>query len=166
MIFVTVGVAPYYGFDRLINEMDRIAGEIDEKVVMQIGNTRSKPKNAEFFSFTSNEEIERLYKNARVIVSHSGAGSIITATQYGKPIIVVPRMKKYGEYGNDHQLEIADAFAREGKIKVVYDVKDLEKTLQEVTSSLEKIERDKRLVNFLKSYLDDLEKSLEKKGFR
>ena len=164
MIFVSVGVAPYYEFGRVIKEMDRIAGEIDEKVVMQIGHTNYQPKNAEYFRFTSNEEIDELYKNARIIVSHSGAGSIITASRYGKPIIVVPRMRKYGEYWNDHQLEIADALAKEGKIIAVYEVNELEETLKNITANSIKIEKDKRLVNLLKEYLDNLEKSSKKRG--
>jgi UDP-N-acetylglucosamine transferase subunit ALG13 len=48
MIFVTVGTHPG-GFDRLVQQMDKIAGLIKEKVVIQRGFTRYTPRNAEYF---------------------------------------------------------------------------------------------------------------------
>jgi UDP-N-acetylglucosamine transferase subunit ALG13 len=71
--------------------MDEIAGRIDEAVIMQIGETTYKPKNARYFRFTSNEEIDRLYEDTRVVVCHAGVGSILTTLEHGKPVIAVPR---------------------------------------------------------------------------
>lgn len=119
------------GFDRLIKKMDDIASRIDEKVIMQTGYTGYKPKNADYFSFLDSfEEIRKLNRDARVVVSHAGVGSIITALEEGTPVVIVPRRKKYDEHTDDHQLEIAEAMANNPKIKVVYDVVDLENCLR------------------------------------
>ena len=94
MIFVTVGGMRPFG--RLVKEMDRIAGELDEKVVMQIGSTDYEPKNCEYFRFVPRKDIEEFYASARVIVCHAGGGSILTALQHGKPLVLVPRIKSRG----------------------------------------------------------------------
>ena len=148
-----------YGFDRLIKEMDKIAGRVDEAVIMQIGETTYKPKNAEYFRFTSNEEIDRLYEDARVVVCHAGVGSILTALEHGKPVIAVPRRKKYGEHVDDHQLEIARELEKEGRIRVVCDVGELEKVLGDVsTVSKTLVENEGELVKALGKYINSLAK--------
>ena len=161
MIFVTVG-SHYQGFVRLIKKMDEIAGKIDEEVVMQIGYTNYKPRNAEYFDFIENyEEIQELNREARVVVCHGGAGAIITALEQGTPVIAVPRLKKYAEHTDDQQLDIVTAMAEEGKIITEYGVERLEKVLVSINEKFIKIEKDRGLVNFLKDYLSDLEKSLK-----
>ena len=157
MIFVTIGVSGYR-FDRLIREMDEIAGRMDEEVIMQVGATTYEPKNAKYFKFASKEKMDRLYEDARVVVCHAGVGSILTALEHGKSVIAVPRRKKYGEHIDDHQLEIAGEMEKEGRITVVHDVGELEDVLTNVSAgSVAKVEKDGILVNALKNYLEELD---------
>jgi UDP-N-acetylglucosamine transferase subunit ALG13 len=152
---VTIGLL--YGFDRLIREMDEIAGGIAEEVIMQIGETAYESKNARYFRFASAEKMDQLYEDARVVVCHAGVGSILTALEHGKPIIAVPRRKKYGEHVDDHQLDIAGEMEKEGRITVVCDVGELEDVLMNAsTNSAVKVEKDNRLVRGLKEYLSRL----------
>ena len=132
MIFVTVGTHTD-GFSRLVQAMDAIAEQGNEEVVMQIGATSYEPRAARWFRFVSQQEIDELCREARVIVSHAGAGSIISALQYGKPLIVMPRLHRYGEHMDDHQTELATALARTGSILVAYETKDLAGALAATT---------------------------------
>lgn len=161
MIFVTIGNG--YGFIRLIRKMDEIAGKMDERVIMQIGCTKYKPKNAKYFRFLPKKEIEGLYKNARVVVCHDGVGSIITALQFGKPVIAVPRIKKYREIFYNNQGDFANKFAKERLIMVVYDVKNLKFLLENINSKnlMKMYKSEKKLVYKLKEYLDQLEPELK-----
>jgi len=153
---VTIGLM--YGFDRLIQEMDKIAGRIDEEVVMQIGETTYEPKNARSFRFASKEEMDGLYEDARVVVCHAGVGSILTALEHGKPVIAVPRRKKYGEHVDDHQLDIAGEMEKEGRITVVHDVEELGGALDNVsTASKMKVVTGGELVKALRDHLNRLE---------
>lgn len=146
-----------YGFDRLIKEMDIIAERIDEEVIMQIGETRYIPNNAKYFRFLSEEDMDSLYESSRVVVSHAGTGSILSAIEHAKPIIVVPRRKKYEEHMDDHQLDIAGELEKEGAIMVVHDVRDLEKLLiNGFIVSGKKLASTKTLVNMLKEFIDGL----------
>ncbi len=155
MIFVTVG-NHNQGFDRLIKKMDEIAGKTDEQVIMQIGCMTYKPVNAEYFSFLESfEEILRLNREARVVVSHAGAGSIVTALKEKTPVIVVPRLKKYNEHMNDHQLEIAKAMSENKNVTVIYDVENLEGSLKSDFPFIDECNENK-LVYSLKTYLSSI----------
>lgn len=121
MIFVTVGTNPTMAFDRLVRAMDELAGELDEPVVIQRGCANYIPQHAESFAFTKGEHIEELMLNARVIVSHAAAGSIIAALQQNKPLVIVPRRFHLGEHVDDHQLQLAQALAAQRRAVTVYE---------------------------------------------
>ena len=159
MIFVTVGMHSQ-GFERLIKKMDEIAGKITEEVIMQIGSTIYQPKNAHFFDFVSDfEQFDQLLRDARVVVCHGGAGTILTALLQGTPVIAVPRLKQYHEHVDDHQLEIINEFAKKNFITKVEDVNDLELFLNDYkrTGMTLKGERE-NLISALKIYINNLEK--------
>lgn len=106
MIFVTVGTQ--LAFDRLIAAVDAWAGQNpDEKVFAQIGPGDYKPEHCEFADFVPPDNANELFRNADLIVSHAGMGSILTALKYRKPILVLPRKASLGEHRNEHQLATA-----------------------------------------------------------
>jgi len=148
---VTVG-SHYQGFDRLIQKMDEIAGKIDEKVIMQIGNTKYKPVNVEYFEFAEYSKIQKLNSDARIVVSHAGVGSILTALEQKTHLLIVPRLKKYDEVVDDHQLQIAKELSENPNVTVVNDVEDLEESLKTNFSFVEESSRNK-LVYSLKKYI-------------
>jgi beta-1,4-N-acetylglucosaminyltransferase len=159
LIFVTVGgMRP---FERLVKEMDLIAGKTDEEVVMQVGSTGYEPINCHYVRFMPENEIEKLYARARVVVCHAGIGSILTALKHSKALILVPRMKKYGEHIDDHQLEIAREMERRGTT-VVYDISELQSALEEASASPVQFTSDTSLVPRLKDYLNQLR--VQKRG--
>jgi beta-1,4-N-acetylglucosaminyltransferase len=126
MLFVTVGMHTQ-GFERLIRKMDEIAGQINEEIIMQIGSTNFIPKNAKYFRFVKDDKmIIQYFKDARIIVSHAGAGTLLDALFLNKPVIVVPRLKRFHEHIDDQQLELAEALFSQGKIISVYNIDDLE----------------------------------------
>ncbi|WP_048182324.1 glycosyltransferase [Methanosarcina siciliae] len=156
MIFVSVGFHNQ-GFERLIKKMDEIAGKIDEKVIMQIGHTNYTPKNAEFFRFKdSDEDIKYLCHEARVVVTHGGM-SIMTALEQGTPVVAVPRLKKYGEHTNDHQIDIINQLIKENKITAVYDVDQIEDKLNNAGTILDAISMNNgQIVSFLRNWIQKL----------
>lgn len=155
MIFVTVGMH-YQGFDRLIKKMDEIASSLGEEVVMQIGNTEYVPKNGLALKFIDNNNMNRYYNDASLIISHGGAGTLIEAISAQKPLIIVPRMKQYGEVIDDQQNELAMALSESGLAKVVYDTEKLATTISSIRSlSYEAHKKSKDLVQFLKHELTE-----------
>ncbi len=118
MIFVTVGMH-HQGFDRLISAMDAVAESLDEPVIMQIGAASYEPTHAEWFRFADGKKVDELIASARVVVGHAGSGTIITSFRYQRPLIVVPRRAMHNEHVDDHQLDLAQALAEQGKIYIV-----------------------------------------------
>jgi UDP-N-acetylglucosamine transferase subunit ALG13 len=157
MIFITVGTH-YLGFERLIKKVDDIAVRIDEKIVAQIGSTRYIPKNIKYFTFVEEDEkILEFYKKSRIIITHAGAGSIINILYAKKPLIVVPRLKKYNEHIDDHQLELAEVLNNKGLAIVIHDVENLEKVLKNSNFNINHHHNNGSLVIFLKEYIRKIE---------
>ena len=124
MIYVTVGTM-YLDFARLIHEMDAIAEATQEQVIVQTGMGTTLPKHCEHFDFKPREEVLAIQREARVIVTHAGIGSVIDALQAQRPAIFVPRLKRYGEHNNDHQVDIASAMERRGWGRMILDMDEL-----------------------------------------
>ncbi|MBQ8541053.1 MAG: glycosyl transferase [Clostridia bacterium] len=113
MIFVAVGTQKF-SFNRLLKNIDDLieAGAITEEVFAQIGNSDYIPKNFKYISFMSKEDFDSTVERSSLVITHSGVGTIISAISRHKPIIVCPRLSKYGEHVDDHQLEIAQYFSK------------------------------------------------------
>lgn len=151
MIFITVGTDTH-DFSRLLEAADDAAR--GREVVMQTGHSRYRPRHARSFPFATNDEIARLYREAEVIVTHAGAGSIIASLAEGKVPIVVPRRKALGEHVDDHQLDLARFLAGRGKVVLVEDVRTLGGVLK---ARSRKPRKDPRLVRGLERYLREME---------
>ena len=128
MIFVTVGTQ--LPFDRLIKGIDEWAGEQgQEDIFAQIGPTNLEPAHLEWSPFIDTEEFRRRVEEADLIVAHAGMGSIITALELAKPIVVMPRREALGEHRNDHQMATAGRFAAQRGISVVHNKDELKNVL-------------------------------------
>ena len=117
MIFVILGTQDK-DFSRLLKEMDRLIDEkhITQEVVVQAGTTKKKKKNMKIFDLLPMTEFNRFIGKADLIITHGGVGSIVGSLKKGKKVIAVPRLKKYGEHTNDHQLQIVKEFSRQGYV--------------------------------------------------
>ncbi|WP_442589231.1 glycosyltransferase [Pedobacter sp. AW31-3R] len=103
MIFITIGTQE--PFDRLIGMMDEIAGMYpEERFIAQVYESELVLQHMEARIFLTPEEYKELFTEARIVISHAGMGTILSALTAGKPIIVVPRIAALGEHRNEHQL--------------------------------------------------------------
>jgi len=130
MIFVTVGTHEQ-PFDRLIVKVDQLKGleKIKDTVFIQTGYSLYKPQNCEYSQFLKFREIMDFIKKASIIITHGGPGSIFPIFYYQKVPIVVPRMKRYGEHVDDHQVYFCKRLERDKRIIPIYDIEDLEKAI-------------------------------------
>src|SRR4051812_19357952 len=103
MIFVTVGTQVQ--FDRLIRTVDEWAGaRARTDVYAQIGPSNDRFKHIRTERFIDPTEFRNCVEAASLVIAHAGMGSIITALELGKRIIVMPRRASLGEHRNDHQV--------------------------------------------------------------
>ena len=82
--------------------------------------------------FINKEEMESLIKESKFIITHGGVGTIIEAMKLNKKIIAVPRLKKYKEHVNNHQLQIIENFDKNGYIIGAFEVNELSEKIEQI----------------------------------
>ena len=128
MIFTTVGTQ--LPFDRLLRGMDSWAARNqDVSIVAQAGASRCPFPNIKTVSQLSQSEFRDHMNAARLIVAHAGMGTILSATELGLPVILMPRLAKFGEHRNDHQCDTAREMARLSNVTIVEDGESLHQAL-------------------------------------
>ena len=117
MIFVTVGTQDK-PFVRLISAVEQavINGDITDEVVVQAGNTKYTSNVLNVLNYVPFDKFNEYIKKADIIITHGGVGSILNALKLKKKIIAVPRLAKYGEHINDHQLQVIKKMTEDGYI--------------------------------------------------
>jgi UDP-N-acetylglucosamine transferase subunit ALG13 len=127
MIFVTVGNA-LQGFRRFLDKVDALAGEGvfgDTPIFIQSGhNPGFKPRFCTERPFISMDEFNELMKRASLVMCHGGC-TVLTAIRLGMMPVVMPRMTRYGEHVNDHQVEFVRSLASEGRLIPAYEPEEL-----------------------------------------
>lgn len=158
MILVATGTHPQQ-FNRLIEAVDNLVGNnaIKEKVVMQVGYSSYMPKNAKWFKFTGYWDMLKLIKNASIVITHAGIGSVLLSVRLNKKTIVVPRLKKFGEHTNDHQLEIVNELSNQKKIIPVYDISKLNIAIKKAKFfKPNKSKKSVKILTFIHRFLNKL----------
>lgn len=134
MIFVTVGNATQ-GFRRLLDAVDSLArsGFFErEPLLLQTGNNRSfHSELCQYKPFLDTDEFQRWIEKADLVIAHGGCGTLSHAIRYEKVPVVMPRRKQYGEHVNDHQMQLVQALASEGRIVPAYEPEDLPAAITE-----------------------------------
>ena len=133
MIFVTLG-SQKFQFNRLLIEIDRLIEEgiIKDDIFAQIGASDYKPKNYKYKDFLTQDEFKEYMVNCNFVITHAGTGAIITALKNDKKVIAIPRLAKYGEHVDDHQIQLVNEFKELNLIYPVYDEKDLKNAINEI----------------------------------
>lgn len=143
-------------FTRLLVEIERCIDNnmINEKIIVQAGKTKYSSSKMEIIDFLSYNQLEELMKESSFIITHGGTGSITSAVRCNKKVIAIPRLKKYNEHNDDHQVEFLKAFESKGYVKVCYDM-NLERCIKEL-SDFEPtpfVTDNTRLLNLIRPYI-------------
>lgn len=128
MIFVATGTQE--PFDRLIQTIDRLAPILNtDRVVAQVCHSQFTAQHMECHDFLPPSQFDALFMEAELVVAHAGMGTILSALAKEKPLLVMPRLARFGEHRNDHQLATALAFEKLRYVHVAYDEAQLEEKL-------------------------------------
>lgn len=124
MIFATVGTQ--LPFDRLLQAMDAWAKlHSDVEVLAQTGQTTRRFPHLTATPFMDQKRFAECVGRAKVIVAHAGMGTILTAIEIGKPVVLMPRRADLGEHRNDHQRDTAAEMSALANVTVVEDASGL-----------------------------------------
>lgn len=129
MILVTLGTQKFQ-MDRLIQAVDQLAEVVSEEIFVQSGNSTYEPKHCRAQNFVDAQEFQKMIEECSVLITHSGVGTIMRGIRAGKPVVVVPRLAKFHEHVDDHQVQIAEAFASKNCILYCEDLTKLAETVE------------------------------------
>ena len=136
MIFITLG-SQKFQFNRLLKAVDELvaAGKIKDEVFAQIGYSDYKPTNYKYEQFLDREKFSQIMDKAEIVITHGGTGAIIGAVKKGKKVIAVPRLARYGEHVDDHQLQLVGQCKELNLICECQDCAQLEAAMRTVKST-------------------------------
>lgn len=107
-------------FDRLVLAMDAWAKEHENAEVFgQIGETTLRPSNFNFSAMMSPTEYKQCFAACDLVVSHVGMGTVMAASEFGKPLIMLPRRPELHEATSSHQLDSAQWLREQPGICIV-----------------------------------------------
>jgi UDP-N-acetylglucosamine transferase subunit ALG13 len=152
VIFVTVGTNEA-AFDRLLEAVAALPQ--GDEIVVQYGSSAVRPDNAaRSLDFLLLDDLVEEMRAARVVVTHAGIGSIMTALACGKRPVVVPRLARYREAVDDHQLPVARRLEAAGLVTVVEDPAELADAIARAGEAIEvSLGADERLVGELREFI-------------
>lgn len=130
MIFITLG-SQKFQFNRLLKAVDDLIekGIITDDVFAQVGYSDYQPQHYHFEKFLDREQYAEWEGKADIVITHGGTGAIIGAVKKGKKVIAVPRLARYGEHVDDHQLQLIAQFKELNLICGLMDCDELEEGL-------------------------------------
>jgi UDP-N-acetylglucosamine transferase subunit ALG13 len=122
-------------FERAIDAVVPLTATDD--VVVQHGHTSPRPdlQRVTWLEFVPYERIVELCRQATGVISHAGVGTIMTVLANGKTPVVVPRLARYGEHVDDHQLQIAREFDAHGMVVAAEEHDDIRAALRRAASA-------------------------------
>ena len=154
MILVTLGTQKQ-DFSRLLKYIED--SKIKDEIIVQAGHTKFESKKMKMFDFIPYEEMEKYIKEADVVITHSGTGSVLTPLKNDKKVIVCARLSKYGEHVDDHQKQLVEIFASEGYVLELTE----ENSLDDLMKSL-KTFKPKKYVSNTENFIAKLEEEINK----
>ena len=133
MIFYTLGTQLAFG--RMTEAVDNWCGARGRNDVYgQIsdpGPDGYRPRNFEWTGRIAPTEFDDRYNSADFVIAHAGMGSIITAQEKNKLIVVMPRRAHLNEHRNDHQYETVRHLADRPGLLVAMSADELPDVLDE-----------------------------------
>ena len=159
MIFITVG-SQKFQFNRLLKQVDMLIdkGIIKKEVFAQIGSSDYKPHNYKYKDFINHDEFKEYMSLCELVITHAGTGAIITALKNNKKVIAIPRLSKYGEHVDDHQIQLINEFKELNFIEPVYEIDELEKAINNIrTKTYNKyLSNTDIIINDIDKYIKDV----------
>lgn len=135
----------YHHFDRLVNWVEAFLESHPEVTCLfQHGFTR-QPKGAEAVERMPREELLAHYGRAKVVLVQGGPGSILDAREMGVIPFAVPRLKKFDEVVDDHQVQFSEIMESHGEAVVIKNKADLFDKLSKALANPDSVKAEKRV---------------------
>lgn len=140
-VFVTVGT-DHHIFTRLLDWIGQWAAEHPDAAVVVQHGTGPAPAGCENHEFLTMDEMRGHISAADAVICSSGPGAVMDARELGRLPIAVPRLQRFGEHVDDHQVAFAQHLDRHGIARCAHDAPQLSALLDEVADHPERFRLD------------------------
>lgn len=144
-IFLTVG--SMLPFDRLVLAMDDWARlNPSAEVFSQIGQGGTAPSHMEHVAMVGPAAYRKHFAAADLVVSHVGMGTVITAAELGKPLVLLARKPELQEVTSNHQVATASWLCQRPGVLIAQTVSDIPDLIAKsvITAGVSNIGTDSR----------------------
>ena len=159
MIFVAVGTQKFQ-LNRLLKAVDDLleSGQLTDEVFAQTGHSDYIPRNYRYQDFLSKDDFQSRISQCDLLITHSGVATIIAGLKCHKPVVVVPRLAKFAEHVDDHQVQIARSFSEKNLLLMCGEADDLAQTVKQAeTHTFDTyVSQKERVVSTVREYLKTL----------
>lgn len=152
MIFVSLGTQDK-PFVRLLDYLEH--SNIKDKIIVQAGFTDYESKKLEIHKYLDKDDFDKYIDEADLVICHGGVGTIVSCLNKNKKVLAVPRLSKYKEHQNDHQLQIVNAYYQKGYLVMMNDGDDFDDKVREALNFKPKkiVSNNDLFVKKLKEYI-------------
>lgn len=153
MIVISAGTTTHQ-FQRLEKLVGELAEFSKEKIYFQYNNhsyaLAKKPENVTHHLLVHNSELVTRMRAASLVIVHAGTGVIIESLKNAKVTFVIPRLAKFKEHIDNHQVEIATLFATLGYIHVIDENTKVNDILQNRNTETKLFVENRKLAIYFK----------------
>lgn len=160
MVFVTLGTQKH-SFIRIISKVLKSDILKDKEIIIQYGYTNIDnlkiPNNIKVFDFVDENKFNEYVKDSEYVITHAGVGCILSAVKKDKKVITIPRLDKYDEHINNHQLQIARKFEKMGFVLYLKENQNLDSKIKDLDSfKIKKYNEDTKYLDKIQHSIDNL----------
>jgi len=153
-------------FDRLVRALDDLL--VGNEVFAQIGHSFYKPRHMRWVTTVEKGHFNKLMNECSAVISHAGIGTILEALTRQKPLLVIPRLKRYKEAVNDHQIITARKFEQLGQLLVAYKTENIPEKIEQLKNFIpNKRECQKQaIIDYISRFIKDLDDGRKRNEFK
>ena len=149
-----------FQLNRLLKAVDDLleSGQLTDAVFAQTGHSDYVPRNYRYQDFLSKDDFQSCISRCDLLITHSGVATIIAGLQLHKPVIVVPRLEKFGEHVDDHQVQIAKSFSEKNLLLMCAEQDDLAEIVKEAGNHAfaKYVSQREQVIHTLRDYLETI----------
>lgn len=122
-------------FTRMLSEIENYyINSTNIEIFAQIGHTPFESSLIQTYDFLKFDELQKLYIDADLIITHAGVGSIMQGLKLNKKMIVCARYSELGEHVDNHQLDILKEFSSKNYIIPWYKEDSIRNIINQIDS--------------------------------
>lgn len=134
-VLISIGSMQGCKFTRLFKIIDELCDEniLDgSQVIAQCGFDRYISKFYQTFDMIADDEFKKLIEQSDLIICHAGTGTVTSCLKMKKKVILFPRLVRYNEHYDDHQLDLCEIFVDAGYVMCAKNKEELKVCIKQI----------------------------------